>query len=57
MDAVIRANVRLRNQRIFIGIAYWGLWKDWEVKSGIVELMKFPLIARLVIWVERCMRI
>ena len=36
---------------------YWGLWKDGEVKSGMVELMKFPLIARLVTCVERCTRI
>ena len=48
-DAVIRATTRLRNQRMLTRAAYRGLWKDREVKSGIVELTRFPLIARLVI--------
>ena len=48
-DAVMSATTRLKNQRMLIGTEYLGLWKDREVKSGIVELMKFPLIARLVI--------
>ena len=56
-DAVIRATTRLRNQRMLVRTAYRGLWNDGEVKSGMVELMKFPLIARLVIWFESCTRI
>ena len=48
-DAVMREITRLRNQRVLMGTAYRVLWKDGEVKSGMVELMKFPLIARLVI--------
>ena len=48
-DAVIRATTRLRNQRMLVRTAYRGLWNDGELKSGMVELMKFPLIARLVI--------
>ena len=46
---LVSATTRLKNQRMLIGTEYLGLWKDREVKSGIVELMKFPLIARLVI--------
>ena len=56
-DAVIRATTRLRNQRMLTRTAYRGLWKDGEVKSGIVELMKFPLRVRLAICIESCTRI
>ena len=48
-DAVISATTRLKNQRVLIETAYLGLWNDVEVKSGIVELIKFALMARLVI--------
>ena len=56
-DAVMRENTRLNIQRMLTGTAYRGLWKDGEVKSGIVELMKFPLRVRLAICIESCTRI
>ena len=37
---------RLRIQRVLITTITLGFWNDGVVKSGIVELTKFPLMDR-----------
>ena len=56
MEAVMSAMRRLDIHRVFITTASLDFWKDGVVKSGMVELTKFPLIVRWEICVASCIR-
>ena len=57
IEAVIIAIVRLKIQSTFVAIDSLDFLKDEGSKSGMVELMKFPLMDRCEICTESCMRI
>ena len=48
---------RLRTQRVLTATSTVDFWKDGVVKSGTVELKKFPLIEMCDIWTASCLRI
>ena len=55
-EVVISAMSRLRIQRVLIAEETRDVSKDGILRVGMVELMRFPLIAKWDVWLMSCMR-
>ena len=55
-EAVTSAISRLNTQRVLIAEEIRDVLKDGILRTGIVELMRFPLMEKWDVWLMSCMR-
>ena len=55
-EAVTSAMSRLNTQRVLIAEESLDVWKGGMLRTGMVELMKFPLMEKWDVWLISCMR-
>ena len=55
-EAVTSAISRLNTQRVLIADESLDVWKGGISRTGMVELMRFPLMEKWDVWLIICMR-
>ena len=55
-EAVMSAMRRLKIQRVLIAEETLDVWKGGMLRTGMVELMRFPLMEKWDVWLMSCMR-
>ena len=55
-EAVMSAMRRLKIQRVLIAEETLDVWKGGMLGTGMVELIRFPLMEKWDVWLMSCMR-